>query len=91
MSGGSALGSTYAAISRAKLEDDRFLVALVIGIVISVLCVWLVRVIGRKAIQSLPPSDWKLRVLYSFAFLWLILAGVAGFQLEKWILHLTLL
>jgi hypothetical protein len=91
MSGGSAFGNTYAAIILAKLESGRRIAALVAGIVISILCVWFVRGIGRLLTRSQPPSEWKLRFVYGLTFLWLFLAGLIGFQVEKLFIQLVLL
>jgi len=91
MSGGTALGNTYAASKLAKLEGVHFVVALALGLVIAVFCIWFVRVVGRVVLQSPSCSERKIKLVYLFTFLWLILAGVVGFQLEKLFIHFALL
>ena len=100
-SGAVAVGNSYAAATVMELHGLRFVLALLVGIIVGALCIWIVRAVSNKIFNRVesrlakesPAAPREIesisRTVYIGAFLWLIVAGVAGFELTavfaRWI------
>ena len=92
VSGGVAFGNSWVAVTVLGASGANRVWALIFGAFVAVGCVWFIRRVGDALFRILdrkfPGRDddskrkleWGLRAVYVGGLLWLIGAGVVGFQ-----------
>lgn len=102
LSGASAIGTAYGAVEDSKIENLDFLIAIIVGVIVSISCIFIVRMFGNWAFQLIPPDiephddlKWWMKLLPSLvgasAFIWLIISGFLGYQITKFFIDAFLL
>jgi hypothetical protein len=95
LAGAVAVGNSWTAVMHFGVLGINRVWTLIVGVLVAVGCIWLVRCVGnglfRLLDQRFPGQDedskrkleWALRGVYFGTFLWLIGAGVVGFQATR--------
>lgn len=102
LSGASAIGTAYGAVEGSKIENFDFFIALIVGVIVGVSCIFIIRMFGSWAFKLMPPDiephddlKWWMKLIPSLvgasAFIWPIISGFLGYYVTKFFIDAFLL
>lgn len=94
MAGAVAFGNAYAAAKVSKIQSLNFYLALAVGLLVAVSCIWTVRIVGERVLKLIMPNAEKqdepglwgkisIYCLYLTAVIWLVASGFLGYYITK--------